>query len=32
MICPNCEWQIADDFPDRRCSLCGTSMEYEESE
>lgn len=31
LICPNCEWQIEDVFPDRKCSLCGHSMVIEEA-
>lgn len=29
LICPKCEWRITDNMPDRRCSLCGTSMTYD---
>lgn len=31
MICPHCGWTCSDtDIPDIRCSLCGTSMEFDE--
>lgn len=32
LICPRCEWTITDDFPDRRCSMCGSSMAYDEDD
>lgn len=31
MICPECEWTITDNVPDRKCSLCSASMIYDES-
>jgi hypothetical protein len=30
LICPDCEWTINDDVSDRRCSLCGQSMVYDD--